>query len=627
MPETTTPKYRLETDTHSNGRVGKTIVRVLDADDKVLLEDHFDLRSSRGRKKAARGLAASPKVPGADEDKFAEELERLWNDGANQRRQMKKQAEAGSPEAVPVVTVELLDAEPEAVRRPLCLAGGRAYAAAWCQARLVTRRSVDPDTLRVREHSPPLETVEERLVIVRDDGAAFTDGAGLPGARPLAEMGLPVRLSAPVRPGRGWSGAGVKRYLAGERPDPANVFGRVVSVVCRYLDFDRSLAPQETMCELVGCYALSTYLLDAFHVVGYLWPNGGAGSGKTTLLNVVAEMGYLGEVILGSSTCATLRDLADYGATLAFDDAEAVMDVKRTDPDKRTLLLAGNRRGAYVAVKEPAGKDRWVTRHVHAFCPRLFSAIRLPDPVLGSRSIVVPLVRSGDEKRTKASVQDHASWPCDRRRLIDDLWALGLAHLAELPRHDAEAAALARLAGRDLEPWRALLAVAHWLQERHGVAGLFRDLERLSMTYQSERQDFDPASANPRLLLWALRELIGNKDAITFTPGELAKRAKAIAGREDLDAADVASAEKVGWFLKKLRFQRADRTGKGRTWQATREEVEYLALAYAVPERAPDTEPEPAPDADVASDPQGGRGPGLAGVVPERDPDADVFCV
>jgi len=43
---------------------------------------------------------------------------------------------------------------------------------------------------------------------------------------------------------------------------------------------------------------------------------------------------------------ASLRDLADYGATLAFDDAELLAESGKGDPDKRALLLAGNRRGA-----------------------------------------------------------------------------------------------------------------------------------------------------------------------------------------------------------------------------------------------------------------------------------------
>ena len=91
------------------------------------------------------------------------------------------------------------------------------------------------------------------------------------------------------------------------------------------------------MCELVACYILSTWFIEALTVIGYLWPNGERGSGKTQLLNVITELAYLGQTILAGGSYASLRDLADYGATLAFDDAEAIMDVKRTDPDKRAL--------------------------------------------------------------------------------------------------------------------------------------------------------------------------------------------------------------------------------------------------------------------------------------------------
>src|SRR5262249_23002375 len=152
-----------------------------------------------------------------------------------------------------------------------------------------------------------------------------------------------VSLPTTLETRHAWSGAGVKRYLAGHRPDPAEVFARVVRVIDQFVDFRRSLAPQQTMCELVACYVLATWLLDAFDVVGYLWPNGDKGAGKTNFLHVVCELAYLGQVLLAGGSYAALRDLADYGATLAFDDAEGVMDLKRADPDKRALLLAGNR--------------------------------------------------------------------------------------------------------------------------------------------------------------------------------------------------------------------------------------------------------------------------------------------
>jgi hypothetical protein len=43
------------------------------------------------------------------------------------------------------------------------------------------------------------------------------------------------------------------------------VFGRVVSVVDDFMDFRRSLTKsQRIMCEVVACYTIGTYLLDAF---------------------------------------------------------------------------------------------------------------------------------------------------------------------------------------------------------------------------------------------------------------------------------------------------------------------------------------------------------------------------
>ena len=95
---------------------------------------------------------------------------------------------------------------------------------------------------------------------------------------------------------------------------------------------------------------------------------------------MVAWLGYLGQVILAGGTYAALRDLAEYGATLCFDDAENLADPRKSDPDKRALLLAGNRKGAVVPVKEPEGKNGWRIRNVSAYCPKVFSAIRLPDP-------------------------------------------------------------------------------------------------------------------------------------------------------------------------------------------------------------------------------------------------------
>ena len=54
--------------------------------------------------------------------------------------------------------------------------------------------------------------------------------------------------------------------------------------------------------------------------------------------------------------------------------------------------------------------------------------------------------------------------------------------------------------GRILEPWRALLAVAHWLQTT-GVEGLYTRMLTLAQAYQTERRELEP----PDLTAWTIQ--------------------------------------------------------------------------------------------------------------------------
>jgi hypothetical protein len=498
--------------------------------------------------------------------------------------------------------VELLEAPSKSITRPLSLIDGRAYAVSWPWVRITETEVVDQKTQAVVQLKEPRIREAQVPLIVRDDGVLFSSLED-PRMRPLHDLGLSVRLHDPPPDNRLWSTRGVVVYQRGGRPDAAEVFRRLVKVIDRFMDFKKSLAAsplqnhqddpveepkdggQQMMCELVACYTLASYGLEAFPVIGYLWPNGDRGSGKTNLLLIIGEVAYLGQVILAGGSYASLRDLADYGATLGFDDAEDLMDVKRGDPDKRALLLAGNRRGSQVTIKELVDKGVWRTRFINTFCPRLFSAIKLPDAVLASRTIMIPLVRSADERRAKADPLDHETWPHDRRQLLDDLWALALAHLPTLKRYDAEAAKRATLIGRDFEPWRAILAVALWLTDAHGVEGLFDRMHRLSIAYQTERCELE-AHDLTRLLILALQELAtrSQNSLLEFETSTVTT----VINRLAL-AAEIATEEKsftnpirVGLLLKRLRFQKAPRTADRKRWQVSKDEVASLARSYGM---------------------------------------------
>lgn len=495
--------------------------------------------------------------------------------------------EAPHAEIVPAKPiVELLDIPPYIMHRPLSLIAGRGYLGTWVYVKVTIKES-STKTGEIIRLNPPKVKNELRLFVLRDDGKIFGDGGDLP----LEELGFDVNLSEIPILDKLLSAKGAKEFRSGKRPDPIDVFKRINHVVDQFLDFDHSLSNQHTMCEMISCYIMATYFLDSFKVIGFLWPNGEKGSGKTKLLLVVTSMSYLGITILAGSSYATLRDLADYGATLAFDDAENISDYKRFDPDKRALLLAGNRKGSStISVKEQGADKKWHTRHINAYCPRLFSAIKLPDSVLASRTIVIPLIRTNNREKSNLDPMDYDNWLHDREEIRDDLWMLGLQHLSELKDHYEGVAKKVKLFGRNLEPWRAIFAVAEWLEE-HGEKGLLMRIEEISISYQNEREDFETSDYTV-LVINALCHYASSASSATnknmgdyfiITSKEVADKAIEIA--EDLENGinkEYITSMKIGRILGKMRFAKEPRPGGSgsRKWKITMHELEQWIDTY-----------------------------------------------
>ncbi len=513
-----------------------------------------------------------------------------------------------APRPVPQVaptTYTILDEMPPALRRPLQIIDGQAYAATW----LVVRKSETEDKDRngnIVKLDPPRLRTSQEIFVIRDDGIIFGNG----GSQTLVELGFDVHLPEVLPDNRLMKKRAVEAYSRGQRANPQEIFERVRTVIDRFIDFDRSLGDQRAMSELIACYVIATWFLDAFNVAGYIWPTGERGSGKTQLLTLICELGYLGQLILASGSMATLRDLADYGAFLGFDDAENITNIKQSDPDKRTLLLAGNRRGNTISVKELVpGEKMWRTRHVQTFSFRGFTATRTPDPVLSSRTITVPLVRTADRKKANADVMDFALWTCNRNELVSDLWMLSLANLTRLRDYDASIGEKAVLSGRNLEAWRAVLAVALWLEDE-GVNDLFGRVEGISVSYQRERRELekgDMTSLVLRAILECFEPQFGEDIDVhklregskvkSLRTGEITQAARRLISAEELDFdLEQVAARSVGRILGKLRFRKAKigASSKSRGWEISVDELERLLRSFSLispdaPELMPQT--------------------------------------
>jgi len=492
--------------------------------------------------------------------------------------------------------IELLLDEPAIMRRPISHFAGSTYAAVWPLIKVIRTESHDRDGNVIKlEH--PEETTERYPLVIRDDGRMF---------RCREDDNLPVELAPEMEfkldtlPDEKhlWSTKAFQQFTRGVRPDPLNVFTRITEIVDHHIDFDRSLAEQQTMCEMIACYVLSTWFLDAFQVIGYLWPNGEFGSGKSELLKTITQMAFMGEMIMAQSTIATIRDAADYGATLAFDEVER-LQADKTKSDLLAILLAGNTRGATLAAKEPGKQGIWVTRRFNCFCPRLFAAKQLPDGALSSRTIIVPLVRSTDRDKSTRMVMDVTSWPHSRADLIDDLWATAVTHLKSVKVADSQVASRTELRGRQLEPWRAILAVAIWMDDV--LPGVFNRLETLARSYQKEAQELDRESFT-KLVIQALdaylictpdlfacdvsdvSDVVSRMAVRIVKTSELNELCKTINRQDEYGIEeDKITERRTGFVLRRLRFTKHREGGTGkRGWEVPLASVNKLKLAFGL---------------------------------------------
>jgi hypothetical protein len=173
--------------------------------------------------------------------------------------------------------ITILDHAPKVMRRPLQLIEGRDYAAAKPYVQIELTETTD-EKGKVTPHNPPKKINKGLLAIIRDDGKVFYEGQPS-----FHELGFTIELPELPRDEKLFSELGIRRFESSERPNPKILFEQLCEVIDTFIDFDQSLGTQREMCELIACFIMATWFVEAFNVVPFLWINGDKGSGKIQL--------------------------------------------------------------------------------------------------------------------------------------------------------------------------------------------------------------------------------------------------------------------------------------------------------------------------------------------------------
>ena len=498
--------------------------------------------------------------------------------------------------------LKILDHAPKEMRRPLVLIDETAY--------LATIAHVGSDT-----------EDKTATVLLSSSGEVYCDEP-LPGSLPLCEVGFELRLPSDVRSELLLSAGGLRRAIAGEVPSPEAVFSRIVEAVQLFFDFSRSLAGEATVAKIVALVIMQTYFLDAFSRIGYTWISGGPGSGKSKLLSFITRLAYLGEFLVASSSYASLRDIAEAGSTIGIDDYDPCRGGD-FDVNLRSLLLTGISRDAKVSLKVKDGSGGWTTRKVDAFGFKMFTSTFAPDPVLASRSIMIPLVPSGDGDKTTRDPECDREWTHDPNRLRDDLWVLGVRHLPLIRKIYGETFSEA-LKGRAFDSWRPILAVARWLEGIDPVVfnGLYDEIHEVAVAYQEDRRDLEQDHRQVIFIraLWDSSPRTGKEShpsggtlwidrPFQVSPQDIAKRMTVIAQETGIldpgSSAAFVNPREVGNLLSQYRFPHAPRKKTGRFRVVTPREVLSLAdaLGITLPEDPRDDDDTPGNDDAISTGP------------------------
>lgn len=166
-----------------------------------------------------------------------------------------------------------------------------------------------------------------------------------------------------------------------------------------------------------------------------------------------------------------------------------------------------------------------------------------------------------------------------------------------MPRYERVVNERSRLTGRNLEPWRALLSVAAWLDDR-GVYGLWDRISSLSEAYQRERRDIEREDL-PALIVRALLRLTQGRAADVCDAGDteawsvkildLTEEVRSVAEERDpYPDLDALTPRRVGRLMGGMRF-RKDPERSRTNWLVTAGELARWAASFSLGDQTPGT--------------------------------------
>jgi DNA primase catalytic core len=276
---------------------------------------------------------------------------------------------------------------------------------------------------------------------------------------------------------------------------------------------------------LLTVWTMGTYMARLFGAYPYLTLNGVKHSGKTNLMTMAAWLAFNALESASNRAASIFRAIEACGCTWLLDESEGLEKVTEETQDQMSILLSGYKLGAKVYRVEKDTQGNFVNRAYEAFSPKMFGSIKMLNPTLLDRTILIRTERADAESRASLSDthQTRRGWQARARELRDMSYIWALTRFPEISEIFEGFGKIDGIANRERELWLPMLAIAALVDRDRGVTkpehSLYEAIYRLALEKIADKLQNEMMEANELTIVQALQDMLEAGQLEPIRPG------------------------------------------------------------------------------------------------------------
>jgi len=419
------------------------------------------------------------------------------------------------------------------------------------------------------------------------------------------KRGLNWRLAyKPIHFPNRWRLQHVQAYLDGATVDPSVVLNGLAKVWQKYMEL-----PTEAEYLYHALWDLGTYLHHLFNCFPYHYIGGVKRSGKTKDLTLHYCLAFNAVLSNNMSTASIYRLIQNARTTLLIDETEKLSykgQVSERTLEFRSILLSGYKKGGKAYRVEKTRKETLQPQAFDVYSPKAVANIRGLEDVMEDRCKTTILKRSRDTEIVNLEIDENdEEWA----NLRNQLYVFFLTYWREIKgiydkikdfselnevvniktNTPFSKKDLDLLVGRELELWKAMLALTLFLRKKGVSISMFTNslcslILTLAIEDAKQRLIENVTETGEVILLQVLTQIVNEND---YYPVKTLKEKMAEAFDEEQKW---LTTRWIGSALRRLGFREKRRVGTGYQYLLRKTEVVDLADRMNLPSKTEEEE-------------------------------------